>query len=361
MAFTFTPPDPLNSSAVTRSIFITELQDAANVKRNEISQSLLSFIDQDIGKTFLLSAIEELKVVINQLAIDFGFSGGVTNVDLLGRPYVEITEKFDLKITSFPIINDLRQVLNLLEVQGFDPAQFVSTGWFTVAPIFGTLRPLGNWSQQNGNPYPTTPIDQFIPGEVDNTLPTFRGTILAVTDRSILFTFSGTVQEGPLGGPFFAVPVPEGGGNIDEEFFYFFKVNGPDFDIVKRKRDGSEAEIVLDTVPDPSVLAVGPSFIYSINALTNQTYTRTDKTGGQDAQFTLDFLNLPNVDTTEPGSFITAISKRYFGPGVYRDSVLHLPYRETFRHLAQVIRLFLHFMPHLLLLKYPIQQQVVLI
>jgi hypothetical protein len=117
MTFIWTPPDPLNNKAKTRSIYMTELQVAANVKRVEIAQSQLSFINQNIGKEFVLGAIEELKTVTNQLAIDFGYSTGVEDPLLLGRPYVTITKKYGKAVCHYPILNDLRVVLNALEIQ----------------------------------------------------------------------------------------------------------------------------------------------------------------------------------------------------------------------------------------------------
>jgi hypothetical protein len=114
MTFTWTLPDPLNNTAKTKSIYMTELQVAANVRRVEIAQSQLSFINQNIGKKFILSAIEELKTVTNQLAIDFGYPTGVEDSALLGRPYVTITKKYGKSVCHYPILNDLRMVLNNL-------------------------------------------------------------------------------------------------------------------------------------------------------------------------------------------------------------------------------------------------------
>jgi hypothetical protein len=119
MTFTWTPPDPLNNTAKTRSIYMTELQVAANVRRVEIAQSQLTFINQNIGQRFALNAIEELKTVVNQLAIDFGYTLGVEDPSLLGRAYVAITKKYGKTACHYPILNDLRQVLNLLEIQGY--------------------------------------------------------------------------------------------------------------------------------------------------------------------------------------------------------------------------------------------------
>ena len=117
MTFIWTPPDPLDNKAKTRSIYMTELQAAANVKRVEIAQSQLSFINQNIGKNFVLGAVEELKTVVNQLAIDFGYPTGVEDPALLGRPYVTITKKYGKSVCHYPILNDLRMVLNTIIVR----------------------------------------------------------------------------------------------------------------------------------------------------------------------------------------------------------------------------------------------------
>lgn len=128
--FTWTAPDPLTPGQTTRSIYITELQDAANVKRAEISQSPISFIDQSVGQPMRLSAIEELKTVVNQLALDFGYTDGVKNDAILGRDYVDHPIVLGKPAAGFPIINDLRKALNLIVAQ-VDFLLIPITGFFT--------------------------------------------------------------------------------------------------------------------------------------------------------------------------------------------------------------------------------------
>lgn len=111
--FTYTPPDPLDNSASTLSIYVTELQDFSNIKRAELGQSALTFIDQTVGEAVLYEAIEELKEVIDTLAVDFGYSG-IEDPALLGRPYVAHPRFLSKPVIGYEIINDLRQVLNLL-------------------------------------------------------------------------------------------------------------------------------------------------------------------------------------------------------------------------------------------------------
>jgi hypothetical protein len=110
--FTWTSPDPLNNKAVSRSIYITELQAAVNTRRTEISLTPITFIDQGIGRKFRLDAIEELKIVTNDLAILYGYPTGVQDPALLGRPYVTITKKYGKTVCPYPILNDLRVVLD---------------------------------------------------------------------------------------------------------------------------------------------------------------------------------------------------------------------------------------------------------
>ena len=112
--FIWTEPDPLDNTAQTRSIFVTELQDAANVKRAELGQPDLVFTDQSIGQLFSLTAIDELKEAIENLATDFGYSG-ISDPNLLGRDWVEITKKYGKEVCHYPIINDMRQVLNAIQ------------------------------------------------------------------------------------------------------------------------------------------------------------------------------------------------------------------------------------------------------
>lgn len=150
MTFIWTSPDPLNNKAKTRSIYVTELQSAINVKRVEIAQSQLSFINQNIGKKFLLGAIEELKTVVNQLAIDFGYPTGVEDADLLGRSYVTITKKYGKSVCHYPILNDLRTVLNKLEglfIETWDAADDYNESWhYNNYPVNGPPIPPWVWA-----------------------------------------------------------------------------------------------------------------------------------------------------------------------------------------------------------------------
>ena len=252
MTFIWTPPDPLNNTAKTRSIYMTELQAAANVKRVEIAQSQLSFINQNIGKKFILSAIEELKTVVNQLAIDFGYPTGVEDSALLGRPYVTITKKYGKSVCHYPILNDLRQVLNLL-VKLYHAPAFVATSWYNNS--LPTVNPLANW-EISSSPWTTIPLDvqtgvgtTCIEGwpTCNNTLAGFfRGNLLGVTDRSIIYynIVDHKFYEGPIGGPYYNIDritagytlIGIGPQTFDIGYFYFFNSN----QVRRTKRDGSQ-------------------------------------------------------------------------------------------------------------------------
>jgi len=112
MVFIWTAPDPLNNKAVTLSIYITELQEAVNEKRVEIALAPISFINQRVGKKFRFRAITELKIEINDLAILYGYPTGVQDPALLGRDWVSMTKRFGKYLVSYPIINDMRMVLD---------------------------------------------------------------------------------------------------------------------------------------------------------------------------------------------------------------------------------------------------------
>ena len=118
MVFIWTAPDLLNRTAKTLSTYVTEIQDAVNVKRAEIALVPISFINQRVGKKFRLAAIEELKTEINDLAILFGYPTGVADPLLLNRPWVTMSKRFGKYLTSYPIINDMRLVLNALILVG---------------------------------------------------------------------------------------------------------------------------------------------------------------------------------------------------------------------------------------------------
>ena len=236
MAGPFTQPDPLflSDKVKTFSIYVTELQVCVNEKRQEIGQVSLTFINQKVGKTMFFSAIEELKTRTNQLALDFGFTGGVTNSELLGRPYVDHPKVGGKPAAGFPIINDLRQVLEKL-VQKVFP-DFIGTNWWPLAADSA----MAGWDEQD-DPWANNPIaaqlgpnsilgtcsigDEFLV-DCDSTLAgNFRGSIAWVTDAYI--SFSSTVigeglRVGPFGGPYFENPGFNGAlvEKLDNEFTY---------------------------------------------------------------------------------------------------------------------------------------------
>jgi hypothetical protein len=338
MAGPWTSPDPLTNQSVTKSIYITELQDCVNDRRAEISQPLITdFIDQSVDATIRLDAIEELKTNTAQLALDFGYVGGIQHIDLLGRDWSDYARRNGNPVTSNPIINDLRQVLESLvdqNVVGFDTPAFVSSWWYDVdINVVSTQRPMANWSQRSGNPWATTPLDFFIPLGIGNTYPTFRGTVSTVSDIALIyfdFTSSSSV-EGPLGGPFYKRPAL--GNLIDKDYVY--TKTGPT--VFRQLRDGSQPAQALSTLsPDPDGSSgLGPTYFYNIDSGTALNYARVNKTTGATVQFTESFLNITGVDTGLP-LFVVLDSQVGFGRPEYKDGGINVVYSEEFRYFNGV-------------------------
>jgi len=223
MTFVWTSPDPLNNTAKTRSIYITELQDAVNVKRAEIGLVPIIFIDQQVGKKFRLDAIEELKTVTNNLAILYGYPTGIQDPALLGRPYVTITKKFGKEVAHYPIINDLRMVLNLLVEQYPNPI-VVSRNWVDGDGVFGNPSRFGNFEMAT-NPLSQDPVYYELPSTLITDTP-------YATDISIIFDN----KEGPIGGPYNTIPGFGSSDVFDDTYFYEIQSGGA---VYRWKRDGS--------------------------------------------------------------------------------------------------------------------------
>jgi hypothetical protein len=265
MAFTWTPKDPLDNTGVTLSIYITELQVNANILRAELSQGNYSFIDQSVGKTLSLNAIEELKTVVNQLAIDFGFSG-VADIAILGRPYVEHPLRFGKPAAGFAIINDLRRALDALEE--VDALKYATVIWNWYDNGAPTVIPLAAHTATLGNPWSSIPdyIQTGFGGTCPQGYPTcdntnsgsYRDNILFATDVSIISvsgTVANTLLEGPIGGPYFEVGTSltnvihtsaGGARGVDEDYYYSWGGStGSGGQIYRAPRDGSAPMTLL--------------------------------------------------------------------------------------------------------------------
>jgi len=266
--FTWTAPDPLvyREDVVTRSIYITELQDAVNVRRAEIEQPAITFTDQSVGKIFKLSAIEELKTATDQLAIDFGYTGGVESEDLLGRDFVDHpTDGKGFPLAGFPIINDLRLVLNLLEQQvELLTFRTIIASWYNngLSGVF----PLAAYTDHNNTPWNNIP-DFIMTGAgssceegyptCDNTQAGFyRALPYKMTDRTLIdfYGTSGTLREKPLtsdilpygyniGSVWSDVLKSTSAFDLDEEHFYSVSDGGGN--VYKAPRDASESRVFL--------------------------------------------------------------------------------------------------------------------
>jgi len=263
MAFIWTPRDPLDNTGVTLSIYITELQVNSNLLRVILSQSILTFIDQSVGQTITLAALEELKTVVNQLAIDFGFSG-VEDPDVLGRPYVDHPIRLNNPAAGFAIINDLRRALDVLEETDLDEFATVIHNWYdNGAP---TVIPLAAHKLTFDDPW--TNVPDFIQTGFGTTCPQgfptcdntqagfYRDNVLFATDKSIIAvsgTVANTLLEGPLGGPYFEVGTtisdvinPSEPFGIDEDNYYSFGGNvGSGGRILIAPRNGSSTKVIL--------------------------------------------------------------------------------------------------------------------
>lgn len=356
MAQSFTPPDPLRFGAKTLSIYITELQDCVNQKRAEIGQLNTTFINQRVDETMSLAAIEELKSKINQLALDFGFTGGVTNTQLLGRPYVTITVKLGKKVCHFPIINDLRLVLSLL-VQQIQVVEAIQ-GWFSISGEF----PLAHYDELTNPPWDKIPnFIQIGTGTVcpegfptcDNTVSgDFDFDIFGLTDKSliVLDTRPGPdgIREGPLGGPYFEIGSDESdlikNGNASAQQFaadelYFYShggSGGTGGEIYRARRDGSEPlELLGDFghtfgsirnihVTEDDVIMTGTS-----PGSNNFIYSRMKKDDGVvQVDITLDFSTTPFDLLNVGGPF--DVTRIRLGNSKERDGDIYVIYGEQF-------------------------------
>jgi len=273
MAGPFTLPDPLRADAnpKTLSIYVTELQVCVNDKKQEIGQVALTFIVQTVGKTMRLDAIEQLKTRVNQLAIDFGFVGGVENVDLLGRPYVNHPKVGGNPATGFPIINDLRQVLENLVLQDLGIPIFVSSNWFETTPT--NNQNFGNWDTQIDEPRDkepigvtfgnfTTPVISAEDLEIGNFEPA-GGDLRAITDKTIILANG---RERPINTAHGSVIIPHNNNvnllrrQTDELFQYRSIGNGSGgILLLKTARDGSteeEIEVLASGANGASLVAI---------------------------------------------------------------------------------------------------------
>ncbi len=282
MAQNFTSPDPLNNSAKTLSIYITELQVCVNERRLEIGQLIVSFIDQRPGKTYRLDAIEELKTLTEQLALDFGYPTGILDSTLLGREFVEHPIRFGKPAAGFPIINDLRLVLEALVQQLLAFATVISDWYDNGAP---TVIPLAAYDVAVDEPWPNIP--DFIQTGFGTTCPAgfptcdntqagfFRDFIQILTDRSLI-SISGTgaslVKEGPVGGPYFNVGTSPtsviAGPTFDNDEDNYYSHGGS---------SGTGGTVLVAPRNAESAIALLGDFGESFNATNNRLFVTSDK------------------------------------------------------------------------------------
>lgn len=258
MSFLWTPTDPLYGSAVSLSIYLKELQDAIDSRRFDIGQSpYIGFRNVNVDSTATLEALEQLKFVTNKLAIDYGYAGGVTHIDLLGRAWATYGMFLGRFKFSYQIINDLRLVLNSLEDQStLEKIETLIHSWY--GGPYGVNKPIAGYTSENTTPWSSIPeLIQLGAGTVgeegypdfDNTIPGFyTGKPLVLTDRSLI-SFDSTYtyfMEGNVGEEYQKVSdlksdiVHLGPWLFDKEWVYSTAGNGGSGGrVLRASRDGS--------------------------------------------------------------------------------------------------------------------------
>lgn len=282
MAQNFTSPDPLRTGQITLSIYITELQDCVNEKRLELSQVDLTFINQKVGKIMRLDAIEELKVRINQLALDFGFSGGVTNFNLLGRDYINHPKIGGKPAAGFPIINDLRRVLEALVIREAFIKGIYANDWVNnpspaelVSPTFA-IWPLASEADfWNSIPLVANVggdlcnIGENIPNDCDSTTGN-NPSVIRVTNRNIIISGNSS---GKYPGPYFLPPA--GSINGDDIEHGYSKLGPLGIGITRRMElRRVKRYIPLDPIHNPFIV-VGDFQLLGVQEPTNLTVGKT--------------------------------------------------------------------------------------
>lgn len=336
MAQDFTQPDPLRAGVKTLSIYITELQDCVNTKREEIGQVATIFISQKVDKTMSLTAIEELKTRVNTLAIDFGFSGGVTNSSLLGRPYVNHPKVGGNPAAGFPIINDLRRVLNLLISQELDIIHFIGD----FVDISGNL--YAHYKKDEDGKIISNPWEI----EPDLYVPSWNKVMLFVTDKTIIWEDRSPnpneIYEGVLGdtSPVFlgTIDGPTGVGTLskrynqmeaDELYFYSILTQAGNDEVWRARRDLSEplekfADLPIDIGSSAKLIATSDElYTFAVGR-----FVRTNKeTGATIANVPIPDLSTTPLDLENVGGPYEGLTTQLSGP-VEHGGLLYYMYGE---------------------------------
>lgn len=258
-SFNWTNPEVMyEGGQKSLSVYIKELQDAIDVRRSEIGQSpYIGFRNANVDTTMAYDTLVQLKVVTNTLAVDFGYVGGVAHQDLLGRGYTTYGIRYGKFLFSFPIINDLRLVLNRLEDQNAVVDTTIGTfiySWFSSTQP----KPIGGYKFQNTKPWLSVPdVIQLGTGTIcEESYPTcdnniggaYTGIPRLLTDRSLIsIDTTGTYyMEGAVGGDYEKVSDSTGDITLlgptlfDKDWVYSTSGNGGSGGVVLRAaRDGS--------------------------------------------------------------------------------------------------------------------------
>ena len=110
MPFTWTPPQPLNNTAITLQVYLTEIQNAINTLRTQIGQVTYNWEDIT-GEPFYLYYYNDIKSRLNTLIIDYGYSSVVA---ILGRDWSELPILYSNTCAGYQLLQDFRDVLDTL-------------------------------------------------------------------------------------------------------------------------------------------------------------------------------------------------------------------------------------------------------
>jgi len=254
---------------------------------------------------------------------------------LLGRSYVAITKKYGKFVCHYPILNDLRQVLNLLIEQYPNPI-VIARNW-----VLGVASRFGNFEME-GNPLSHDPVYFESPTVITDDVN--------ATDVSVIF---GN-KEGPIGGPYNTIPGFGSSNVFDSDYFYEIWPGGT---VYRWKRDGSSTskELVVtfshkfpDYVPlgeqnTWEYITVDDNYVYAVGNKSSAgpdlrpvkaIYGRSAKIPGSSP--IKEFWYDANACQAEPGPIGTfgehpdqSISAVSMGKPVVKNGKIYLAYRDS--------------------------------
>lgn len=129
--FIWTAPDPLNKEAKTKSVYLTELYAATNIKEKEAGLPISSFVNSSKGEKFKALSINQLKGALSNPPLLDNYGWGSVE-EILGRGWytLEKDSKTGKEKWCYHILNDFRDVLNNLVAVTWEEK------WDTVIPTY---------------------------------------------------------------------------------------------------------------------------------------------------------------------------------------------------------------------------------